>query len=72
MDYQARPRVRWGFRQALLGLLAVLAAVSGLLLTPLPARAEEATKVLFLLDVSGSMNERISPAAPSSPRRSGR
>lgn len=36
-----------------LGLVAALSA-------PLPARAEESTKVLLLLDVSGSMNEPIS------------
>ena len=60
MDHQERPRTRRGFRQALLGLLALLVASSGLLLTPLQAQADEATKVLLLLDVSGSMNERIS------------
>jgi Ca-activated chloride channel family protein len=38
----------------------VLVATTGLLVTPLPAQADDGTKVLLLLDVSGSMNERIS------------
>ena len=60
MDHQGRLRIRRGVRRALLGVLALLVALSGLLLTPLPAQADESTKVLLLLDVSGSMNERIS------------
>ncbi len=59
MTRQRRSRRR-DLRQLLLGVLAVLVAVSGLLVTPVPAKAEDATRVLFLLDVSGSMNERIS------------
>ena len=60
MDHHRRPRTGRGLRQALLGVLALLVAATGLLVTPLPAKAEESTKVLLLLDVSGSMNERIS------------
>ena len=60
MDHHRRPRTRRGLRQTLLGVLALLVAATGLLVTPLPAKADEATKVLLLLDVSGSMNERIS------------
>ena len=60
MDRHRRPRTGRGLRRALLGVLALLVAATGLLVTPLPAKAEEATKVLLLLDVSGSMNERIS------------
>ena len=60
MDHHRRPRTRRGLRQAVLGGLALLVAATGLLVTPLPATAEEATKVHLLLDVSGSMNERIS------------
>jgi Ca-activated chloride channel homolog len=60
MDYQGRPCIQRGFRRALLGVLALLVGLSGLLLTPVPALADESTKVLFLLDVSGSMNQRIS------------
>ena len=61
------PRIRRGLRHAVLGGLALLVAATGLLVTPLPAQAEEATKVHLLLDVSGSMNERSPPVAPSSP-----
>ena len=60
MDRHRRPHTRRGLRQALLGVLALLVAATGLLVTPLPAKAEDSTKVLLLLDVSGSMNERIS------------
>ena len=60
MDHHRRPRTGRGLRQTLLGVLALLVAATGLLVTPLPAQADEATKVLLLLDVSGSMNERIS------------
>src|SRR5918997_3211708 len=60
MDLSRRPRGQGVLRQTLLGLLTLLVAATGLLVTPLPARAEDATKVLFLLDVSGSMNQRIS------------
>src|ERR687893_3093333 len=60
MDLSRRPRGQGVLRQTLLGLLTLLVAAAGLLVTPLPARAEDATKVLFLLDVSGSMNQRIS------------
>ena len=60
MDRHRRPRTRRGLRQTLLGVLALLVAATGLLVTPLPAKAEDSTKVLLLLDVSGSMNERIS------------
>jgi len=55
------PRTPAGLRQTtMLMALTLLVAVVGLLVTPLPAKAEDATKVLFLLDVSGSMNQRIS------------
>src|SRR5918992_4333573 len=47
-------------RQALLGVLALLVAAGGALVWSAPAQADESTKVLLLLDVSGSMNERIS------------
>ena len=40
-------------------MLALLVVAIGALVAPAPAQADEATKVLFLLDVSGSMNERI-------------
>lgn len=60
MDHHAPPRTRRGPHHALLGVLALLVAATGLLATPLPAKAEDATKVLFLLDVSGSMKGRIS------------
>jgi Ca-activated chloride channel homolog len=60
MDLTRRPRTRGVLRRTLLGVLTLLVAATGLLVTPLPAKAEDATKVLFLLDVSGSMNERIS------------
>ena len=60
MDLTPRPRTRGALRQTLLGVLTLLVGVTGLLVTPLPAKAEDATKVLFLLDVSGSMNQRIS------------
>ena len=60
MKHHTRLRARRGLQHTLLGLLGVLVAVTGLLASPLPAQAEEATKVLFLLDVSGSMNQRIS------------
>ncbi len=40
--------------------LPCLLASSVPLLTPLPAQADESTKVLLVLDVSGSMNEPIS------------
>ena len=59
MDRARRPRIRAGWRRTVLRVVALLVA-TGILLAPLPAHAEEATKVLFLLDVSGSMNERIS------------
>lgn len=60
MDHHRRPRTRGGVRQTLLGVLALLLAATGLLVTPLPAKADDGTEVLLLLDVSGSMNERIS------------
>lgn len=47
-------------RRALTALVALAAVLAGWLATPSPARAEEPAKVLLLLDVSGSMNERIS------------
>ena len=59
MDSARLPRRRAGLRQTMLVALALLVA-AGLLVPPLPAKAEDATKVLFLLDVSGSMNQRIS------------
>ena len=49
-----------GLRHALLGVCALLLVATGALASPVPARADESTKVLYLLDVSGSMNERIS------------
>ena len=49
-----------GFRRALLAACALLLVAVGVVASPLPAQADESTKVLFLLDVSGSMNERIS------------
>jgi Ca-activated chloride channel family protein len=60
MDHQGRSRIRRGLRQALLAVLALLLASSVPLLTPLSAQADESTKVLLVLDVSGSMNEPIS------------
>src|SRR5918997_4480481 len=60
MDLTPRPRTRRGLRQTLLGVLTLLVAATGLLVTPPPAQAADTTEVLFLLDVSGSMNERIS------------
>jgi Ca-activated chloride channel family protein len=60
MDRPRRSRIRAGWRRTVLGVVTLLVATTGILLTPSPAQAEEATKVLFLLDVSGSMNERIS------------
>ena len=60
MDLTPRPRTRRGLRQTLLGVVTLLVAATGLLVTPLPAKAADTTEVLFLLDVSGSMNERIS------------
>ena len=60
MDHHRRPHTGRGLRQTLLGVLALLVAATGLLVTPLPAKAEDSTQVLLLLDVSGSMNERIS------------
>lgn len=41
-------------------LLAAAAVMSTVVTAPLPARAEDPAKVLLLLDVSGSMNEKIS------------
>jgi Ca-activated chloride channel homolog len=49
-----------GLRHALLGACALLLVAAGVLASPAPARADESTKVLLVLDVSGSMNERIS------------
>jgi Ca-activated chloride channel homolog len=50
---------RQSLRRALMLLLALMIVGAGLS-APLPARADDSTKVLLLLDVSGSMNERIS------------
>jgi Ca-activated chloride channel family protein len=47
-----------GRRLTMLGV-AVLVAVAGLLAGPVPARAEDPVQVMLLLDVSGSMNEKI-------------
>ncbi len=47
-------------RRVLLASLASLVAVGTALTAPLPAYADEPTKVLLLLDVSGSMKEPIS------------
>ena len=47
-------------RQCALGLLAVSLASAGWLGTGQPAYADERPKVLLVLDVSGSMNEKIS------------
>jgi Ca-activated chloride channel family protein len=60
MDHQRAFRGDRGLRHALLGALALLVAATGGLVLPTPAQAEEAAKVLLVLDVSGSMNERIS------------
>src|SRR5918997_6897995 len=49
-----------GLRHALLGAFGLLLVATGVLAAPVPAQADESTKVLFLLDVSGSMNQRIS------------
>ena len=46
-------------RRVLLGLVGLLLAVGGLLPGTVPAQADEAPKVLLLLDVSGSMNGRL-------------
>ena len=47
-------------RRALLGALTLLVATIGGLVWSAPAHADESTKVLLVLDVSGSMNEPIS------------
>lgn len=46
-------------RHVLLGLVSLVLATAGLLTTVLPAQADEAPKVLLLLDVSGSMNAKL-------------
>ena len=43
-------------RRVLLGLVGLLLSTAGLLAATLPAQADEAPKVLLLLDVSGSMS----------------
>lgn len=45
--------------RVLLGLVTLLLTAGGLLVATLPARADEAPKVLLLLDVSGSMNAEL-------------
>lgn len=47
-------------RRAPLAVLAAALVLAPMLVSPPAARAEEPTKVLLLLDVSGSMNEQIS------------
>ena len=46
-------------RRVLLGLVSLLLASGGLLAATVPAQADEAPKVLLLLDVSGSMNAKL-------------
>ena len=46
-------------RRVLLGLVSLLLASGGLLVATVPAQADEAPKVLLLLDVSGSMNTKL-------------
>ncbi|HEY0238821.1 MAG TPA: VWA domain-containing protein [Friedmanniella sp.] len=46
-------------RRVLLGSVSLLLTAGGLLATAVPAQADEAPKVLLLLDVSGSMNARL-------------
>ena len=46
-------------RRVLLGLVSLVLATAGLLTTVAPAQADEAPKVLLLLDVSGSMNAKL-------------
>jgi Ca-activated chloride channel family protein len=60
MDHHRLFRGYRGLRQALLGVLAMLVATIGAIVWAAPAQADESTKVLLVLDVSGSMNERIS------------
>jgi len=47
-------------RRVLLGLVSLLLVAGGVLTGAVPAQADEPTKVLLLLDVSGSMNSKIS------------
>lgn len=46
-------------RRGLLGLVSLVLATGGLLAATVPAQADEAPKVLLLLDVSGSMNAKL-------------
>jgi Ca-activated chloride channel family protein len=60
MDHQRLLRGYRRLRHALLWAFAVLLVATGVLVLPAPAQADESTKMLLVLDVSGSMNERIS------------
>jgi Ca-activated chloride channel family protein len=61
MDHQRLLRGNRPLRHALLCAFAMLLVASVVLVLPAPvAEADESTKVLLVLDVSGSMNERIS------------
>ena len=46
-------------RWVLPGLVSMVLGLTGLLITVVPAQADEAPKVLLLLDVSGSMNAKL-------------
>jgi hypothetical protein len=52
-------------RRVLLAVLSLLLLVGGSYVATPRASADESTKVLLLLDVSGSMNERISMPIPT-------
>lgn len=57
-------------RRGVVGLATLLLSVGGLLAATVPAAADDAPKVLLLLDVSGSMNAGWTAGSPSSrPRR---
>ncbi|HEY5978589.1 MAG TPA: VWA domain-containing protein [Microlunatus sp.] len=47
-------------RRALTSLAATVVLMTGSVVAPTTARADDQAKVLLLLDVSGSMNERVS------------
>ena len=59
MRSHTHPPAHRGARRALLALFGLLIAVFGAIAPAPPAAAEDPTEVLFLLDVSGSMNGKI-------------
>jgi Ca-activated chloride channel homolog len=60
MDHRKLLGGHQGLRLALPGVLTLLLAAIGGVVWSAPAQADESTKVLLVLDVSGSMNEPIS------------